>query len=83
MSAQLAERQGVRGAEFVDVRSSLQLHDSSHLRERDNMLLGANLCGGVLNGRRSRGEVSGRLVPWRVPRNSSCGSGQGAGCHDA
>ena len=33
-SAQLAGREGVRGARFLDVRGSLQLLVSSHLRER-------------------------------------------------
>ena len=38
------------GAEFSDLQGSLQLLDSSHLRERDKMLLRAILCGGVWNG---------------------------------
>ena len=39
VSAQLAEREEFRGAQFLDVRGSVQLLVSSHLRERDNMLL--------------------------------------------
>ena len=41
------------GAEFSDFQGSLQLLTSSHLRERDRMLLRAILCGrreGVWNG---------------------------------
>ena len=34
VSAQLAEGEGFRGAQFLDVRGSLQLLISSHLRER-------------------------------------------------
>ena len=34
------------GGEFADFQGSLQLLTSSHLRERDNMLLRAILCGG-------------------------------------
>ena len=33
ISAQLADRQGIRGAEFVDAEDSLQLLNSSYLRE--------------------------------------------------
>ena len=35
---QLAERQGFRGAQFVDVEVSLHVRNSSYLRERDKML---------------------------------------------
>ena len=38
------------GVEFADLKGSLQLLTSSHLRERDKMLLRAILCGGVWNG---------------------------------
>ena len=48
--AKLAEREGFRGAQFADFKGSLQLHTSSHLRERDKMLFRAILCGGVWNG---------------------------------
>ena len=50
VSAKLAEREGFRGAEFVDFKGSSQLLSSSHLRERDKLLLRAILCGGVWNG---------------------------------
>ena len=48
--ARLFERQGFLGGEFADFHGSLQLLTSSHLRERDKMLLRAILCGGVWNG---------------------------------
>ena len=48
--ASLSERQGFLGGEFADFHGSLQLLTSSHLRERDKMLLRAILCGGVWNG---------------------------------
>ena len=35
---------------YADVQGSVQLLTSSHLRERDKMLLRAILCGGVWNG---------------------------------
>ena len=38
------------GAEFADLKGSLQLLNSTHLRDRDKMLLRAILCGGVWNG---------------------------------
>ena len=50
VSAKLAEREGFRRIEFVDFKGSLQLLNSSHLRERDKMLLRAILCGRVWNG---------------------------------
>ena len=48
--ARLSERKGFWGVEFADLKGSLQLLTSSHLRERDKMLLRAILCGGVWNG---------------------------------
>ena len=50
VTAQLAERKGFRSVEFADVKGSLQLLNSFHLRERDKMLLRAILSGGVWNG---------------------------------
>ena len=43
--AKLSEQQGFWGVEFADFQGSLQLLTSSHLRERDKMLLRAILCG--------------------------------------
>ena len=48
--AKLSERKGFWCVEFADFQGSLQLLTSSHLRERDKMLLRAILCGGVWNG---------------------------------
>ena len=48
--AKLSERKGFRGVEYADFQGSLQLLTSSHLRERDKMLLRAILCGRVWNG---------------------------------
>ena len=39
--AKLSERKGFWGVEFADFEGSLQLLTSSHLRERDKMLLRA------------------------------------------
>ena len=56
-SAQLAEREGFRSAEFVDFKGSSQLLNSSHLRERNKMLSRAILCGWCLE----------RLPSWSGP----------------
>ena len=48
--SKLSERKGFRGVEFADLKGSLQLLNSTHLRDRDKMLLRAILCGGVWNG---------------------------------
>ena len=49
--AMLSERQVLWGGELADFHGSLHLLTSSHLRERDKMLLRAILCGGgVWNG---------------------------------
>ena len=50
VSTQLAERQGFRGGQFLDLSGSLQLLESSYSRERVKMLLRSILCGGVWNG---------------------------------
>ena len=47
--AKLSERKGFLGGEYADFTGSLQLLTSSHLRERDKMLLRAILCGRVWN----------------------------------
>ena len=44
--ARLSERKGFLGGEFADDQGSSQLLTSSHLREREKMLLRAILCGG-------------------------------------
>ena len=48
--AKLCARKGFRCVQFADFKGSLQLLTSSHLRERDKMLLRAILCAGVWNG---------------------------------
>ena len=48
--SRLSERTGFWGGEYADFQGSLHLLTSSHLRERDNMLLKAILCGDVWNG---------------------------------
>ena len=48
--SKLSERKSFLGGEYADFQRSLQLLTSSHLRERDKMLLRAILCGGVWNG---------------------------------
>ena len=48
--SRLSERKGFWGGSFASFHGSLQLLTSSHLRERDKMLLRAILCGGVWNG---------------------------------
>ena len=48
--SRLAERKGFWGAQFADIKGSSQLLNSTHLRDRDKMLLRAIMCGGVWNG---------------------------------
>ena len=46
----LTSRKGFRGGPFLDFRGNRQLLFSSHLRERDKMLLRSILCGEAWNG---------------------------------
>ena len=48
--SRLSERKGFWGVNFADIKGSLQLLNSTHLRDRDKMLLRAIMCGGVWNG---------------------------------
>ena len=50
VAADLCKRKGFRGGLCFDIYGSHQLLASSHLRERDKMLLRAILSGGVWNG---------------------------------
>ena len=64
--ARLSEGQGFLGGEFSDFHGSLQLLTSSHLRERDKMLLRAILCGfggwnGFLLGKAKKEDVPCRF----------------------
>ena len=64
VSADLCSRQGFRGGPLLDVHGSLQLLNSSHVRERDKALLRAIMVGGVWNGF-LLSRVRGRDVPCR------------------
>ena len=59
--------------EYADFEGSLQLLTSSHLRERDKMLLRAILCGRVWNGF-LLGKAKKEDVPYRL-----CGKKDGDG----
>ena len=50
VAADLCVRKGFRGGPLLDVHGSLQLLDSSHVRERDKALLRSVMIGGVWNG---------------------------------
>ena len=64
VAADLCKRKGFRGGPLLDVRGSLQLLVSSHVRERDRALLRAIMVGGVWNGF-LLGHVRGQPVPCR------------------
>ena len=64
VAADLCRRKGFRGGPLLDVRGSLQLLVSSHVRERDKALLRAVMTGGVWNGF-LLGRVRGQRVPCR------------------
>ena len=50
VAADLCGRAGFRGGPLLDVHGSLQLPNSSHVRERDKALLRSIMVGGVWNG---------------------------------
>ena len=62
VSVDLCGRQGFRGGPLLDVRGSLQLLNSSHVRARDKALLHSTMVGGVWNGF-LLGKVRGQVVP--------------------
>ena len=64
VAADLCRRQGFRGGPLLDVRGSLQLLVSSHVRERDKALLRGVMVGGVWNGLLV-GEVRNQVLPCR------------------
>ena len=72
-AADLCGREGLRGGPLLDIRCSLQLHNSSHVRDRDKGLLRSVLVGGVWNGF-LLSRVKGQPVPCRF-----CGSLDGDG----
>ena len=68
VSTQLAERQGFRGAQFLNLRGSLQLRTSSHVRERDKNVVKIHFMRGSLEW----------IPSWSVPCRF-CGGKDGDG----
>ena len=64
VAADLCCRQGFRGGSLLDIHGSLQLLNSSHVRERDKALLRSIMVGGVWNGL-LLGRVRSQAVPCR------------------
>ena len=64
VAADLCGRKGFRGGPLLDIHGSLQLLNSSHVRERDKALLRNVMVGGVWNGL-LLGRVRGQTVPCR------------------
>ena len=64
VAADLCRRKGFRGGSLLDICGSLQLLDSSHVRERDKALHRAIMVGGVWNGF-LLGHLRGQPVPCR------------------
>ena len=80
LRGQLADRKGFGGAQFLNIRGSVQQLISSHLRERDQMLLRSILFGGVWNGfllakaRDATTTTTAATTPGSgAPRNVLCG----------
>ena len=64
VTSDLCKRKGFRGGPLLDIHGTLQLLNSSHVRERDKALLRTILVGGVWNGFLLV-YVRGQLVPCR------------------
>ena len=64
VAADLCGRKGFRGGPLLDIHGSLQLLNSSHVRERDKGLLRSVMVGGVWNGF-LLGRVRNHTVPCR------------------
>ena len=64
VAADLCGRKGFRGGPLLDIRGSLRLLYSSHVRERDKALLRNVMVGRVWNGL-LLGRVRGQAVPCR------------------
>ena len=62
ITADLCGRKGFRGGPLLDIHGSLQLLDSSHVRERDEALLRTIMVGGVWNGLSHAGSVVPQMV---------------------
>ena len=73
VAADLCGGEGFRGGPLLDIPGSLQLLNSSHVRERDETLLRCVMVGGVWNGF-FLGGVREQLVPCRF-----CGAPDGDG----
>ena len=73
VAADLCGRKGFRGGPLLDVHGSLQLLNSSHVRERDKVLLRSILVGCVWNGL-LLGRVRSQVIPCRF-----CGAPDGDG----
>ena len=73
VAVDLCSREGFRGGPLLGVHGSLQLLNSSHVRERDKALLRAIVVGGVWNGF-LLSRVRGQAVPCRF-----CGAPDGDG----
>ena len=71
VAADLCGRKGFRGGPMLDIHGSLQLLNSSHVRERDRALLRGVMVGSVWNGF-LLGRVRGQPVPCRF-----CGAPDG------
>ena len=72
-AADLCGREGFRGGPLLDIHGSLQLLNSSHVRDREKGLFRSILVGGVWNGF-LLSRVKGQPVPCRF-----CGSPDGDG----
>ena len=64
VAAGLCGRKGFRGGQMLDIHGSLQLLNSSHVRERDKALLRSIMVGGVWNGF-LLGRVRSQVLPCR------------------
>ena len=82
VAADLCSREGFRCGPLLDVHGSLQLLDSTHVRERDKALLRSVMVGGVWNGF-LLGRVSlfpvGSVVP-RMVMVTIMGNGPSSSC---
>ena len=65
VAADLCGRKGFRGGLLLDIRGSLQLLDSSHVRERDKALLRNAIVGGWCWNGFLLSRVRGQAVPCR------------------
>ena len=73
VAADVCSREGFRGGPLLDVHGSLQLRNSTHVRERDKALLRSVMVGCVWDGF-LLGRVRGQPVPCRF-----CGAPDGDG----